>query len=36
MLEKIRSMKHKKLWVIVMTAFMAISTLAVDPVNLIV
>lgn len=29
MLEKMRAMKHKKLWVIVMTAFMAVSTLAV-------
>lgn len=29
MLDKIRSIKHKKMWVIVMTAFMAISTLAV-------
>lgn len=29
MLEKMRAMKHKKLWVIVMTAFMAVATLAV-------
>ena len=29
MLEKMRAMKHKKPWLIVMTAFMAVATLAV-------